>query len=201
MKVLVTGFAPFGGETLNPAYEAVKALPERIGGAEICKLELPVEFGGAEDTLACALETHRPDLVLCVGQAGGYAGLGIERVAINLRDAAMPDNAGKQPAEEPVRADGPVAYFSNLPVKAMAETLRAAGIPAFVSNTAGTYVCNDIMYTLFYLIQRRFPGIRGGFIHVPYAPEQAACKPQGTPSMSLTEIARGLELAIQAALT
>lgn len=200
MKVLVTGFAPFGGETMNPSYEAVKAMPERIDGAPIIKLQVPVEFEGAEAVLESALRLHQPDIVLCVGQAGGHAGIAVERVAINLRDASMPDQAGKQPVDEPVRADGTAAYFSSLPGKAIVTALQAAGIPAFVSNTAGTYVCNDLMYTLLYWIDRHGLRMRGGFIHVPYAMEQAAYKPQGTPSMALPEIARGLELAVKTVL-
>lgn len=137
-----------------------------------------------------------PDAVICVGQAGGYAALAVERVAINLRDAATPDNRGLQPAEQPVVPGGPDACFATLPVKRLAAALREGGIPAFVSNSAGTYVCNNLMYTLLERIHRDNLPVRGGFIHVPYAPEQAAGKAPGTPSMALEQITRGLELAV-----
>ena len=198
MKLLVTGFDPFGGEAVNPAYEALQLLPDRIAGMEIVRLEVPTVFGAAGETLTAAIRTHRPDAVLCVGQAGGRAAITPEQVAINLMDGRIPDNAGYQPAGEPVLPGGPDAYFSTLPVRAMAERIRAAGIPAAVSYTAGTYVCNYLMYTLLHLAATEFPGLRGGFIHVPYAMEQAVGKPSGTPSMDLRQIARGLSCAIEA---
>lgn len=198
MKILITGFDPFGGETVNPAFEAVKLLPDTIAGACIIKQEIPTQFRSAGAVLEAALREHAPDVVLCVGQAGGRAAITPEKVAINLMDAGIPDNAGDQPADAPVKEDGETAYFTTLPVKAMVEKIRAAGIPAALSYTAGTYVCNCLMYTLLYLIDKKFPGVRGGFIHVPYAMEQAVGKPLGTPSMDLHQIARGLEYAVEA---
>lgn len=197
MKILLTGFDPFGGETVNPAYEAVKLLPDTVAGAQLIKLEIPTEFGRAGAVLETVLRAHRPDAVICVGQAGGRAAITPEKVAINLMDGRIPDNAGYQPVDAPIRADGGTAYFSTLPVKAMVQRMREAGIPASVSYTAGTYVCNYLMYTLLYLLDREFPGVRGGFIHVPYAMEQVVDKPLGTPSMDLHQIARGLALAVE----
>ncbi len=198
MKILITGFDPFGGETVNPAYEAVKLLPDTIAGAEIIKLEVPTQFHRAGVVLEDAMREHKPDVVICVGQAGGRAAITPEKVAINLMDGRIPDNAGYQPVDEPIRADGETAYFTSLPVKAMLQRMRDAGIPAAVSYTAGTYVCNYLLYTLLYLIDTKYPGVRGGFIHVPYAMEQVVNKPLGTPSMDLRQIARGLETAVEA---
>ena len=198
MKILITGFDPFGGETVNPAYEAVKLLPDTIAGAEIIKLEVPTRFHRAGAVLEDAMQRHKPDAVICVGQAGGRAAITPEKVAINLMDGRIPDNAGYQPVDMPIREDGETAYFTSLPVKAMVQKMRAAGIPAALSYTAGSFVCNSLMYTLLYLIDRQYPAMRGGFIHVPYAMEQAVSKPLGTPSMELHQIARGLALAVEA---
>ncbi len=198
MKILITGFDPFGGETVNPAYEVVKLLPNTIVGAEIIKMEVPTQFHRAGEVLEAALQAHKPDVVICVGQAGGRAAITPEKVAINLMDGRIPDNAGYQPVDVPIRENGATAYFTSLPVKAMVQRMQDAGIPAAVSYTAGTYVCNYLLYTLLYLIDTKFPGVRGGFIHVPYAMEQAVNKPLGTPSMDLHQIARGLETAVEA---
>ena len=198
MKILITGFDPFGGETVNPAYEAVKLLPDTIAGAEIIKLEVPTRFHRAGAVLENAMQRHKPDVVICVGQAGGRAVITPEKVAINLMDGRIPDNAGYQPVDVPIREDGETAYFISLPVKAMVQRMRDAGIPAAVSYTAGTYVCNYLLYTLLYLIDKKYPHVRGGFIHVPYAMEQVINKPLGTPSMDLRQIARGLETAVEA---
>lgn len=199
-KVLVTGFDPFGGEAVNPAFEAVRLLPDTISGAEVVKLEIPTSFARSAEAIEAAVERERPDVVICVGQAGGRAAIGVERVAINLAEARIPDNDGEQPFDTPLRADGPAAYFSTLPVKAMALRAQGRGVPAFVSYTAGTFVCNAVMYNVLYLLERRFPGARGGFVHVPYAPGQAVGKPADTPTMSLPTIALGLEAMIEAAL-
>lgn len=196
-RILVTGFDPFGGEHINPSFEAVKGLPEQVGGAEIVKLQLPTAFEASGRRLEEAIEDYHPDAVVCVGQAGGRAGIAVERVAVNLRDAGIPDNAGVQPVDEPVKADGANAYFSSLPVKAIVGGLREQGIPAEVSYTAGTYVCNSVMYTLLYWIERKYPQMRGGFLHVPYSMEQAANKTAETPGMELIQITRALELAVQ----
>ncbi len=197
MKVLLTGFEPFGGEAQNPSYEAVAALPDRIGTIALTKAKLPVSFAQSGPALEALVADCQPDVVICVGQAGGYAGIALERVAINLRDATIPDNDGVQPVDEPVIAGGPTAYFSSLPIKGMVFTLKQNGIPAFISNSAGTYVCNNIMYTLLHLIEQKNLPIRGGFIHVPYSMEQAAVKPRGTPSMALSQMTRALELAMR----
>ncbi len=198
MKILITGFDPFGGENVNPAYEAVKLLPDTIAGAEIIKLEVPTRFHRAGALLEDAMQRHKPDAVICVGQAGGRAAITPEKVAINLMDGRIPDNAGYQPVDVPIREDGETAYFTSLPVKAMVQRMRDAGIPAAVSYTAGTYVCNYLLYTLLYLIDKKYPNVCGGFIHVPYAMEQVINKPLGTPSMDLRQIARGLETAVEA---
>ncbi|WP_304395045.1 pyroglutamyl-peptidase I, partial [uncultured Dubosiella sp.] len=198
MKILITGFNPFGGESTNPAFEAVKLLPETIKEAQIIKLEIPTEFKRAGKVLQDGIETNKPDVVVCIGQAGGRSAITPEKVAINLMDGRIPDNAGYQPVDTPVREDGPTAYFTSLPVKAMVETIREAGIPAFLSYSAGTYVCNFLMYELLYLIDHHYPNIKGGFIHVPYMSQQVVNKPNGTPSMDLKTIARGLEKAVEA---
>ena len=199
MKVLITGFDPFGGENINPALEAVKLLPENISGAEIIKLEIPTVFGKALEKIEEAIVKHKPNIVISIGQAGGRFGVTPERVAINLDDARIKDNEGNQPIDISIFEDGETAYFSNLPIKAMVKEMVDGGIPASVSNTAGTFVCNHVMYGVLYLIDKKYPGIKGGFIHVPYIPSQVVTKP-GTPSMSLVDISKGLELAIKAAV-
>lgn len=199
-KILVTGFDPFGGESVNPAFEAVKLLPSVIAGYDVVKLEVPTVFSRSGVVLEDAIARERPDLVLCVGQAGGRSAITVERVAVNLAEARIPDNDGEQPMDEPIRADGDTAYFATLPVKAMVKAVNDAGIPAFVSYTAGTYVCNCIMYHLLYLLDRKFPGVRGGFVHVPYATEQCVGKANGMPSMGIPTMARALEAALVAAV-
>lgn len=198
MKVLVTGFDPFGGETVNPAYEAVKLLPEEICSAEIIKLEIPTVYTKSGAVVEKAIEEHQPDVVLCIGQAGGRSSIQIEKVAINLAEARIKDNEGNQPMDIALHEDGENAYFTNLPCKAVVNELRKNNIPAHISYTAGTFVCNDVMYHLLYLISKKYNTLRGGFIHVPYALEQVIDKPAGTSAMSLETIARGLELAIKA---
>ena len=199
MKILITAFDPFGGEEVNPALEAVRALPGEIAGARLVKGELPTVFGRSREVLAALVERERPDLVIAVGQAGGRAQVSLERVAINIDDARIPDNEGNQPVDEPVEPGGPPALFATLPIKAMVEAIRAAGIPAGVTNSAGTFVCNHLMYGLLFLLQEEYPGVRGGFIHVPYIPAQVLdCF--ATPSMSLADIVKALELAVAAAV-
>ncbi|MCC8128683.1 MAG: pyroglutamyl-peptidase I [Clostridiales bacterium] len=200
MNILVTGFEPFGGEKINPSWEAVRRLPAQIGRAKVTAVQLPTAFQRGEAALLCALETCRPELVLCVGLAGGRKSFTLERVGINLRDARIPDNDGFQPEDRPVRPDGPAAYFATLPVKEMAQGLNRAGIPAAVSYTAGTYVCNDILYTLLDWQTREMPESRGGFVHLPYTLEQAAEKGDTVPGMAPEEMFRGLELAIRLAV-
>ena len=198
MKILVTGFDPFGGESVNPAYEAVKLLPDVIGGAEIFKLEIPTVFSLSGPAVEEGIRKYQPDVVICVGQAGGRASISVEKVAINFVDARIPDNNGEQPLDEPLQADGPAAYFATLPVKAMGQHVKEAGLPCYLSFTAGTYVCNSIMYNVLYMCEKRYPGIRAGFIHVPYACGQVIDKANTTPSMPLETIAKSLEYAIEA---
>jgi pyroglutamyl-peptidase len=199
MKILVTGFDPFGGEKVNPSIEAVKLLPNTIAGADIVKVELPTVFGKSIEKLEEALEREKPDITICVGQAGGRSRISVERVAINISDGRIPDNEGKQPIDEPIFEDGENAYFSNLPIKAMVKEMNDKNIPAEVSNTAGTYVCNHIMYGLLYNIDKKYPNMKGGFIHIPFLPEQVIDK-KDSPSMSLDLIVKGLEVAIEAAI-
>ena len=197
MKILVTGFDPFGGEKVNPALEAVKSLPSEIHGAEIHWVEIPTVFYKAADVLETAIIRYQPDAVLCIGQAGGRASLTPERVAINQDDARIPDNQGNQPIDTPIRLDGQAAYFSTLPIKAMVQAIKEEGLPATVSNTAGTFVCNHLMYQALYLADKKFPDMRAGFMHIPYMTEQVVNKPN-TASMNLTDIVRGIQVAIGA---
>lgn len=197
MKILVTGFDPFGGEPINPALEAVKGLADTINGAEIIKLEIPTVFGKSAEVVKAAMKKHQPDVVLNIGQAGGRFAISPERVAINVDDARIPDNEGNQPVDIAIQEDGAPAYFTQLPIKAMVTQMKEAGIPANVSNTAGTFVCNHIMYQVQYLIEKEYPAVKGGFIHVPYIPEQVIEK-AGQPFMSLTDMTKGLTAAIEA---
>lgn len=195
-RVLLTGFEPFGGESINPSFDAVKRLgTEGMDGVVLETLQVPCVFDIVIDMLTVTMRRFKPGVVICVGQAGGSAAVGVERVAINLDDAHMPDNAGRQPVDIPIVADGPAAYFSTLPIKAIVAALHAVGIPAEVSQSAGTYVCNHLFYGLAHLIATEFSGVRGGFIHVPYLPEQAA-RQRGAPSMSLDTVVRALQVAI-----
>lgn len=197
MKVLVTGFDPFGGEKLNPALEAIKSLPAEIQGAEVRWLEVPTVFYKSAKILEEEIRLYQPDIVLCVGQAGGRKGLTPERVAINQDDARIPDNEGNQPIDRPIQLDGPPAYFSSLPIKAMVQAIKEEGLTASVSNTAGTFVCNHLMYQVLYLVEKEFPNIKAGFMHIPYMAEQVVDKPH-TPAMDLVDIVRGIEAAIRA---
>ena len=192
MKVLVTGFDPFGGESINPAWEAVKVIKDEIAGAEIVKMQIPTVVGKSIAKVHDKMVEINPDIVIAVGQAGGRFGVTPERVAINVTDARIPDNEGNQPIDEPIFADGDAAYFSNLPVKAMVQEIKNAGYPSVLSNTAGTYICNHVMYGILYYIQKEFPNARGGFIHVPYAASQVVNKPN-TPSMAIADITASLE--------
>ena len=199
MKVLVTGFDPFGGESINPAWEAVKVIKDEISGAEIVKMQIPTVVGKSIAKIHDKMVEINPDIVIAVGQAGGRFGVTPERVAINVTDARIPDNEGNQPIDEPIFADGDAAYFSNLPVKAMVQEIKNAGYPTSLSNTAGTYICNHVMYGILYYIQKEFPNVRGGFIHVPFAASQVVNKPN-TPSMAIADITAAIEAAIKAAV-
>jgi pyroglutamyl-peptidase len=197
-KVLLTGFEPFDGERLNPSWEAVRRLDgARIARHRVVVARLPTEFERGVAALNRALDRHRPACVLCVGLAGGRAALSLERVALNVIDARIPDNAGRRPIDEPVIAGAAAAHFARLPLKSMLAALRRAGIPAEVSNSAGTFVCNAVYFALL----ERLAGTRtrGGFIHVPYLPAQVVERP-GTPSLTLEEQVRGLRVAVAAAL-
>ena len=199
IKVLITGFTPFGGEEINPAYEAVKDLEDIINGAQIIKREISTVFHKSIDELENLIEIESPDIVICVGQAGGRFDISLERIAINIDDARIADNEGNQLIDEKIYDDGENAYFSSLPIKAMVARIREEGIPASISNTAGTFVCNHLMYGLLYLINNKYPNIRGGFIHVPYSTQQVILK-GSVPSMSIEDITKGLNFAIIAAL-
>lgn len=204
--VLLTGFEPFDNEPINPSWEAVRALDgERVGDAVIVARQLPCAFGTAIDAMAALLEELRPAVAIAVGQAGGRAEMSVERVAINIDDARIADNAGRQPVDEPIAGGGPAAYFSTLPIKAMVRDMRAAGIPASVSQTAGTFVCNHVFYGLMHALaghgdRDRTRNTRGGFIHIPYLPEQAARHP-GQPSLALATLVAGLRCAVATALS
>ena len=197
MKILLTGFDPFDREKVNPAFEAVKLLPDTIAGAQIVKLEVPTQFVRAGEVLEAAMAEHKPDVVICVGQAGGRAAITPEKVAINLMDGRIPDNAGNQPADEAVVPGGPDGYLTNLPVNAMVEFIQRAGVPAQVSLSAGTFVCNHVLYHVRHFLECSFPGTRNGFIHIPWLPEQVVDKP-GQPSMALDLSVRAVEAAIRA---
>ncbi len=198
-KVLVTGFAPFGGEGVNPSWQVAAGLPAAVGGARIAKCLVPTEFRRAIAAVAEAMEEHSPDIVLCLGQAGGRFRMSVERVGINIDDAAIADNAGAQPIDEPIAQPGPAAYFATVPVKAMVQAMLAAGVPAEVSNSAGTFVCNHLLYGVLHYIAAQGLATRAGFIHVPYAEEQVLDKP-GKPAMAVATMVRGVTAAISAAL-
>lgn len=195
MKILVTGFDPFGDERINPAIEVVKRLPEEINQAQVLKLEIPTVFGKSAEVLKMAMEKEQPDYVLNIGQAGGRFGLTLERVAINLDDALIPDNEGNQPIDTVIQADGEQAYFSQLPIKAMVSAIKKEGLPASISNTAGTFVCNHIMYQSIYLTHTVFPYAKAGFMHVPFLNKQVVER-NATASMSLEDILKGTIIAI-----
>lgn len=197
MKVLLTAFNPFGGESVNPAQEAVEAVADKVAGADVVKLVVPTVFGKSIETVHEAMKKENPDVTFCIGQAGGRIGLTPERVAINLNDARIEDNEGNQPVDEPIFEDGKTAYFTSLPVKAMVQKIKDAGVPASVSYTAGTFVCNHLMYGVLYYIDKEFPGMKGGFMHVPYLHEQAVNR-ANTPSLSKEDIVKGIEAAIAA---
>lgn len=191
-KLLISGFDPFGGEAINPSYEAVKLLPNVIGEYELTKIELPTVFGRAAEIMVERIEEMRPDAVICVGQAGGRRGITPEVIGINLREASIADNAGDMPKNEKIRAGAPDGFFSTLPVREMVEAIKAEGLPASLSFSAGAFVCNDLLFSLLY--EFKDTDIKIGFIHVPFLPEQAKAD---VPSMELAEIVRGLRTAIE----
>ena len=197
--VLVTGFEPFGGEDTNPSWEICRALPAAIGRAPLETHLVPTQVRRAIEETAAAIERANPRLVILLGQAGGRACLSVERVAINVDDARIADNAGSQPVDEPVAPAGPAAYFATVPVKAMTAAIREAGIPAEVSNSAGTFVCNHLFYGVLHFLAASGRDARAGFIHVPWLESQAVARP-GEPAMALATMVRGVEAAIVAAL-
>jgi pyroglutamyl-peptidase len=200
-RILLTGFEPFGGEGLNPSQMLAEALHgQHVDEAEITGLVLPCVFDDALVALDQGLDTHRPTLVLALGQAGSRADLTVERVAINVNDARIPDNAGRQPIDTAVVPGGPAAYFSTLPIKAIVADLRTAGLPASVSQTAGTFVCNHVFYGLMHALTTRHPDARGGFMHVPLLPEQAARQALPAASMALATMREGVLVALRTAL-
>jgi len=197
--VLITGFEPFGGETVNPSWEVVKQLDGAIiDDCRVVARQLPCVFGESLSVLNAAIDALQPSVVLAVGQAGGRVDVTVERVAINVDDARIPDNHGRQPVDVAIVEGGPAAWFSTLPIKAMVAVLRESGIPASVSQTAGTFVCNHVMYGVLHKLADR-PEVKGGFIHIPYLPEQAAAHP-GAPSMATQTVKQALEIAITVAL-
>ena len=188
-KLLITGFDPFGGASINPAWEAVKLLPEEIADFEVHKLEIPTVFGLATEKVLEKAAEIQPAVILCIGQSGGRGSVTPERIGVNIRDAKIADNAGNRPVGEVVAPDGPAAYFSTVPVMSMADAIQAAGLPGQVSNSAGAFVCNDTLYGL--LHHYADTPVKVGFIHVPWLPEQ------GSPSLPLAQTAAALEAAIR----
>ena len=192
MKIIVTGFDPFGGETINPSIECVKALPE-IEGVELIRLELPTVFKESAKRLNEVINDVKPDAVLSVGQAGGRPGITMERIAINVDDARIPDNISQQPIDEAIQLDGEAAYFTTLPIKRIVKAIREAGISAEVSNSAGTFVCNHIMYQSLFAATKADKPFKAGFMHIPFIPEQTTDK----PSLPLEESTKALQIAIE----
>ena len=192
MKIIVTGFDPFGGEKINPSSECVKALPE-IEGVELIRLELPTVFKESAKRLNEVINDVKPDAVLSVGQAGGRPGITMERIAINVDDARIPDNISQQPIDEEIQLDGEAAYFTTLPIKRIVKAIREAGISAEVSNSAGTFVCNHIMYQALFAAKKADKPFKAGFMHIPFIPEQTTDK----PSLSLEESTKALQIAIE----
>ena len=192
MKIIVTGFDPFGGEKINPSIECVKALPE-IEGVELIRLELPTVFKESAKRLNEVINDVKPDAVLSVGQAGGRAGITMERIAINVDDARIPDNISQQPIDEAIQLDGEAAYFTTLPIKRIVKAIREAGISAEVSNSAGTFVCNHIMYQSLFAATKADKPFKAGFMHIPFIPEQTTDK----PSLPLEESTKALQIAIE----
>ncbi|WP_289991983.1 pyroglutamyl-peptidase I [Photorhabdus laumondii] len=203
--VLITAFEPFDGEAINPSWESVRQLQnQQLSGAHIETRQLPCVFNTSLTCLYAAIDEIQPELVIAVGQAGGRPDITVERIAININDARIPDNQGNQPIDTPIVATGPAAYFSTLPIKAIVSGLQAAGVPASISQSAGTYICNHVMYGLLHHLALAYPKVRGGlvrggFIHIPYLPEQAVKHPS-TPSMALETITMALKIAINQAL-
>lgn len=197
MKILVTGFDPFGEDKINPAIESVNKLPDEIKGVKIIKLEIPTVYMKSLEKIDEAIKEYNPDVILSIGQAGGRPDITVERVGINVDDYRIKDNEGNQPIDTKIYDDGENAYFSNLPIKAIVENIRKNNIPASISNTAGTFVCNHVLYGVQYLLDKKYPNKKSGFIHIPFLPEQVISRPN-TPSMSISTIVKALTLALEA---
>lgn len=195
MKILITGFDPFGKEKINPAFEVIKRLKDNINGADVKKVEVPTVFGKAIEVATKAIEKEKPDFVLCIGQAGGISGVEVERIAININDARIPDNQNQQPKDEPIDSNGENAYFATIPIKKIVNAIKNEKIPAAISDSAGTYVCNHLMYGVLNYIHKNNLNIQAGFIHIPFLPEQVIDKPN-TSSMSIETAEKAIETAI-----
>lgn len=195
MKILLTGFDPFGEEDINPSIEVLKKIDDKIDGCQVIKLKVPTVFKKSADTLEMAIKKEKPDVILCLGQAGGRSSITVERVAINQDDANIFDNEGNKPIDETIREDGESAYFATIPIKKIVENIKNENIPANISNTAGTFVCNHLMYQALYLSEK-YKNIRAGFIHLPYLPHQVINK-KNTASMSFDDIVKALNIAIK----
>ncbi|QIM64084.1 pyroglutamyl-peptidase I [Frederiksenia canicola] len=195
-KVLITGFEPFGGENINPSWEVAKILAKQ---PHIDAVQLPCVFDRSLDVLREKIQTLQPDVVICIGQAGGRSSIEIERVAINLNDASIPDNQGNQPIDTAIVPHAPAAYFTTLPAKAMVQAVKNAGVPASLSLSAGSYVCNHAMFGLLHFLAENFPQTRGGFIHIPFLPEQGV-QHRNAPTMALDTLVKGLNIAVETAL-
>lgn len=199
MRVLITGFDKFGGESINPSSLCVNSLPDVIDNIEIKKVTLPTVFKDSSRVLEENIKSFSPNIIICVGQAGGRSKITPERIAINIDDARIPDNIGNSPIDEAIRKDGENAYFSTLPIKAIVDELNKNNIPSAISNTAGTFVCNHIMYEALYITSKNYPNIKAGFIHIPYIEEQVKDKPN-MPFMKKEYIITALELIIKTAV-
>lgn len=195
-KVLITGFEPFGGESINPSWEVAKILAKQ---PHIDAVQLPCVFDRSLDVLREKIQALQPDVVICIGQAGGRSSIEIERVAINLNDASIPDNQGNQPIDTAIVPHAPAAYFTTLPAKAMVQAVKNAGVPASLSLSAGSYVCNHAMFGLLHFLAESFPQTRGGFIHIPFLPEQGV-QHRNAPTMALDTLVKGLNIAVETAL-
>lgn len=195
-KVLITGFEPFGGENINPSWEVAKILAKQ---PHIDAVQLPCVFDRSLDVLREKIQALRPGVVICIGQAGGRSSIEIERVAINLNDASIPDNQGNQPIDTAIVPHAPAAYFTTLPAKAMVQAVKNAGVPASLSLSAGSYVCNHAMFGLLHFLAENFPQTRGGFIHIPFLPEQGV-QHRNAPTMALDTLVKGLNIAVETAL-
>ncbi len=196
MKVLVTGFSPFGGESINPSFEALKLAKDRINGVEVIKREIPTVFNRSLELIESLIEEIKPDIVICFGQSGGESKIRLEKVAINLDEARIADNEGNKPTDRKIKEDGDTAYFSNLPIKNALKNLNKKNIPSRISYSAGTFVCNHIFYGLMYLIDKKYEGLKGGFVHLPYLPEQVLNK-SNTPFMTMTMMSDAINIIVK----